>query len=536
MSTAKHVRAGRSGKTTGTALRRWLAAGAAAALVGASAIASSPPALAASEPDQSGTASLLDATVLGLPVGDVVNGVLNPVTATASGATTGLVDGDSLADVNIGGIQLLGSPDSQPLLGFESAINSVVLDPGGVSSADSTVAGLSINVSQILDQTPLAAAFSELSLNIDALSSNTTAPAGSDPSGSTSLAGATIDAASPVVSAITTTLSTAIGPGSLVQNTLNTITGLVDSLPGGPTINVDLATLMGPILDDPFTANGVTINPATGEISFDLDQILGSQITDPAVNTELFSPETINLITDALAAAVDSYTQALTQAITDAVSGVSVTFQPVAGTGLSGTTTLGQLMGLDPTPINLAGCAPLIGCSLPAGPILDVITAPLAVATSTLQTAVQTAVNTAVDPLVSVLSPAIGLIDTVIGVTLNEQTTPAVEGEPYTTTALSVDILGGAIANLSIANATVDAAALPFITSADEVPAGGTTPVDGVGFSPGETVTVQLLDPEGNPVGDPVTVVVGDDGTFSTTLPVPPDAVPGDYTISATGP
>ncbi|WP_460749684.1 choice-of-anchor G family protein, partial [Myceligenerans cantabricum] len=68
-----------------------------------------------------------------------------------------------------------------------------------------------------------------------------------------------------------------------------------------------------------------------------------------------------------------------------------------------------------------------------------------------------------------------------------------------------------------------------------EVAPGETTDVTGEGYTPDSTVTVQLVDSDGNPVGDPVEGVPTDaDGMFTTPLDVPEDAEPGDYTVVAT--
>src|SRR5699024_8088105 len=62
---------------------------------------------------------------------------------------------------------------------------------------------------------------------------------------------------------------------------------------------------------------------------------------------------------------------------------------------------------------------------------------------------------------------------------------------------------------------------------------GDTTTVTGEDFPPSTEVEVQLVDPEGNPVGEPVTVTTDEDGAFTADLTVPEDAVPGDYTVEA---
>jgi hypothetical protein len=66
------------------------------------------------------------------------------------------------------------------------------------------------------------------------------------------------------------------------------------------------------------------------------------------------------------------------------------------------------------------------------------------------------------------------------------------------------------------------------------VPAGGRTSVTGTGFTPG-AATVQLTDADGDPVGDPVTVELAEDGTTTGgTLAVPGDTTPGALSVVVT--
>ena len=63
---------------------------------------------------------------------------------------------------------------------------------------------------------------------------------------------------------------------------------------------------------------------------------------------------------------------------------------------------------------------------------------------------------------------------------------------------------------------------------------GDSTTVTGEGFPPNTEVEVQLIDPSGNPVGDPVSVTTDEDGAFTVDLVVPEGSVVGDYTVEAT--
>ncbi|MBE1874105.1 hypothetical protein IHE71_00040, partial [Myceligenerans sp. TRM 65318] len=67
-----------------------------------------------------------------------------------------------------------------------------------------------------------------------------------------------------------------------------------------------------------------------------------------------------------------------------------------------------------------------------------------------------------------------------------------------------------------------------------EVAPGECTVVTGEGYTPNSTVTVQLTDADGNPVGDPIVAETDDTGAFTVDLCVPEDAEPGDYTVIGT--
>ncbi|WP_193107510.1 hypothetical protein, partial [Brachybacterium sp. FME24] len=61
------------------------------------------------------------------------------------------------------------------------------------------------------------------------------------------------------------------------------------------------------------------------------------------------------------------------------------------------------------------------------------------------------------------------------------------------------------------------------LDASSPVPAGGESTLDSAGWAPGIEVSVQLTDPEGNPVGDPIAVTTDENGAFpeGTVLPVP---------------
>ncbi|MBN9104836.1 MAG: choice-of-anchor G family protein [Propionibacteriaceae bacterium] len=74
----------------------------------------------------------------------------------------------------------------------------------------------------------------------------------------------------------------------------------------------------------------------------------------------------------------------------------------------------------------------------------------------------------------------------------------------------------------------------PALTGDSRVPAGDDAAFQGSGWPPDTAVTVRLVDPDGNPVGDPVGVTSNAGGGFNGVLPVPVETTPGPYTLVAT--
>ncbi|MBP2380993.1 hypothetical protein JOF43_000950 [Brachybacterium sacelli] len=109
----------------------------------------------------------------------------------------------------------------------------------------------------------------------------------------------------------------------------------------------------------------------------------------------------------------------------------------------------------------------------------------------------------------------------------------ATPGDGYTATATDPE---GTEATDTLEVVAADA---PLVDASTPAPAGGESTLTGDGWTPDTDVTVQLADPEGNAVGDPVTVTTDENGAFpeGSALPIPEDAAPGDgYTVTASDP
>ncbi|WP_156761749.1 choice-of-anchor G family protein, partial [Microbacterium karelineae] len=78
----------------------------------------------------------------------------------------------------------------------------------------------------------------------------------------------------------------------------------------------------------------------------------------------------------------------------------------------------------------------------------------------------------------------------------------------------------------------------PILDATSPVPAGGETEVTGSDWAPDTEVSLQLTDPAGEPVGDPVPATTDADGNIpaGTMVPVPEGSEPGDYTVVGTDP
>ncbi|MBL0885333.1 choice-of-anchor G family protein [Myceligenerans indicum] len=125
------------------------------------------------------------------------------------------------------------------------------------------------------------------------------------------------------------------------------------------------------------------------------------------------------------------------------------------------------------------------------------------------------------------------MVDTDANGAFTVEVCPAADASPGDYTVIGTDDTTGTPAETPV---MIQPAPMEPSVSVDpgEVAPGETTDVTGDGYTPNSTVTVQLTDADGNPVGDPVTVDTDDTGMFTTPVTVPADAEPGGYTITGT--
>src|SRR5690606_311769 len=151
-------------------------------------------------------------------------------------------------------------------------------------------------------------------------------------------------------------------------------------------------------------------------------------------------------------------------------------------------------------------------------------------------------------PIRNALEPFIEMLAQVVSLQLNRQVTEVCTapdgtelGSSLEVSALSLGLVQAADgARLNIGNAGVRMDACGLATDLDltvdptEVEPGESTAVTGTGFTPDSTATVELIGPDGEPVGEPVNVDTDGNGEFTVDLPVPADAAPGDYIVRGT--
>ncbi|GAA1850729.1 choice-of-anchor G family protein [Myceligenerans crystallogenes] len=108
------------------------------------------------------------------------------------------------------------------------------------------------------------------------------------------------------------------------------------------------------------------------------------------------------------------------------------------------------------------------------------------------------------------------------------------DAEPGDHTIIGTDDTTGLEAEAPLTIIPPDGVDPEIMADPDTVFPGDETVISGTGYTPDSTATVQLYDPEGNPVGDPIVVDTDENGEFSFPAVVQEDTVPGEYTIVGT--
>ncbi|MEU4364332.1 choice-of-anchor G family protein [Promicromonospora sp. NPDC023987] len=367
------------------------------------------------------------------------------------------------------------------------------------------------------------------------------------------------------------------------------LTGLFDAVPGVPTPSVTVdsnmqETLFESVVGEPITSANqlLTIDLSTGELQVHLDKLVdnpdGSEggLNELPPNFELIDDTTYPLIAETVHELMEEVTNVLIGAIEDSLDAVTVNLAFTDETGLDVSWSIPLTSAVDgnfpEAENNSTGLAApvaevLITTINTLGPAISELLAPVyeLVISDEGDEIFELLVNdlktgAITEPIRELLSPVFEVLAEVISITINRQVTETAEaGVTPTSTeaaevvtsfdlsALSIALLpADEIARINLGNAAVrispdgDGGGNPgeidpsLTVDPVTVAPGQSTIATGEGYTPDSTATVQLTDPEGNPVGDAIPVDTDSEGSFSVPVPVPADAELGVYPVVGT--
>lgn len=380
---------------------------------------------------------------------------------------------------------------------------------------------------------------------------------------------------SPAVEQAADGLSMAAGQmEQAILDAVNPVLGLGELIPGATidtTLTSDLqqdvldAVLLAPITTD----DGLfSIDIGAGTITFDVGRFGGNDdgVRDPSLptginnqnpNTELIDSDTYPFIASSIHDLIEKVIDVGVNAAISSLESVNINVA---------IESLGTTAGWDMT---LAGAVTNDFCTpdgLPGIPLCATINTFLATVPGVMEpvlagftdpesplylynvfTAIKTDLITV--PIRAAVDPFLELAAQVaFSVQLNHQETQTCVAADGTETlsalevsALSFGVAGGLgrfdIGNAGVRIAACDLAA-PAVSATSPAPAGGESALTSSGWAPEADVSVQLTGPDGEAVGDPVVVTTDAAGGFpdGTSIAIPADAAPGDYTVVASGP
>jgi LPXTG-motif cell wall-anchored protein len=370
------------------------------------------------------------------------------------------------------------------------------------------------------------------------------------------------------------------------------LTGLFDAVPGvpTPTITVDSnmqGTLFDSVTAEPITSANqlITIDLSTGELQVHLDQLIdnpdGSEqgLNGLPPNTELIDDTTYPLIAETVHELMEEVTNVLLGAIEDSLDAVTVNIafyeEGALGTGtldVSWAIPLASVVdGSFPEAVNNSTGAMgpvatvLVNTIDTLGPAVSELLAPVydLVISEEGDKLFELLINdlktgAITEPIRELLSPVFDVLAEVLSITINRQVSESSEvtltstgaAEVVTSfdlNALSIALLpADELARINLGNAAVrispdggdggNPGEIDPSLTVDPVTVapGQSTIATGEGYTPDSTATVQLTDPDGNPVGDAIPVDTDSEGGFTVPVPVPADAELGVYPVVGT--
>lgn len=363
---------------------------------------------------------------------------------------------------------------------------------------------------------------------------------------------------------------------------ISALTGLFDAVPGVPTPTVTVDSdmqenLFQSVVGEPITSANqlITIDLSTGELEIHLDKLVDNPdeteggLNELPPNYELVDDTTYPLIAETVHELMQEVTRILIGAIEDSLNSVTINLAfyeegPLGTLDVSWSIPLADAVNgefpeaVDNSTGTMAPIATvLVNTINTTGGALAPILAPLydllisdegdnifELLINDLKTDAITV------PVREMLSPVFDVLVEVLSIQINRQVTEtsmSPSGDEVVSSldlsALSIGLLpANEVARINLGNAAVR------ITPSDgsggidpsltvdpiSVAPGQSTVATGEGYTPDSTATVQLTDPEGNPVGDPIQVDTDENGSFTTPVQVPDDAELGDYTVIGT--
>lgn len=388
---------------------------------------------------------------------------------------------------------------------------------------------------------PLVDDLADVGLTVEAVSASASQAAPAAPVGDYEIAGATLTLQSDTIAGLSDAVDAALPPLQATVDGLQTglVADLLDLLPlldvellvGTTSLTDEVSGLLTGTLTSP-TYAGISVNLDTGEIVVDLAEIV--DLNNLSLGAEILSGDTIELIQTAVLDLVEGALDTVTQALTDAIEGLTIEGGISAGAvevvGID--TSVGDILDGDLSGVTLLDES----VSLPGG--LGAITAVLGDALDGLIPDVTDLVAGVLLPVNTVLLPALdAVLPAVVSLTANNQSTA---GGVFSETALILTVLpllGIDAVTLELANATVGPNAIDAnIDVSIAAPADGDqffvlgpddltdVTVSGAG-QPGANVEVVV---DGQTQAVPVSDPGGLWTTTFTDLPV------GDYTATAT--
>ena len=371
---------------------------------------------------------------------------------------------------------------------------------------------------------------------------------------------------------------------------ISALTALFDAVPGVPTPSITVDSnmqenLFQSVVGEPITSANqlITIDLSTGELQVHLDKLVDNPdeteggLNELPPNYELIDDTTYPLIAETVHELMEEITNILIGAIEDSLNSVTVNIaftdeSPAGNLDVKWSLPLADAVnGKFPDAVNnsTGAMAPvaeiLVGTINTLGGALAPILAPVYdllisdegdnifkllindLKTDSITTPVREMLSPVFEVLAKVLSIQINRQVTETSASVSQTSTAAEAAEVVTSldlSALSIALLpADEVARINLGNAAVrigggdggPGSIDPVLTvNPSTVAPGETTEATGDGYTPDSTATVQLTDPAGEPVGDPIPVETNPSGAFTADVPVPDGAELGGYTVVGT--